>query len=118
MSEKRRKAEKAGRRGEALAAIAYRLRGYTILETRFKTKVGEIDLIARKKNVIVFIEVKHRATIDAGVYSVTNAQSRRIDGAANLFMAKMRALDHCERRNDIVITGATRWPHIIKDAWR
>jgi len=118
MQGKRQKAEAAGRRGERLAALAYRLRGYRILETRFKTKIGEIDLIARKKDVIIFIEVKHRATIDAGVYSVTSAQSRRIDGAANLFMAKYRGADHCERRNDIVITGASRFPHIIKDAWR
>lgn len=118
MSEKRRKAEAAGRRGEGWAALAYRLRGYRILEKRFKTKIGEIDLIARRKDVIVFIEVKHRASIDAGVYSVTPAQSRRIDDAANLFMAKYRGNDHCERRNDIVITGASRLPHIIKDAWR
>lgn len=118
MSEKRRKAEKAGRRSETLAALSYRLRGYRILETRFKTKLGEIDLIARKKDVIVFIEVKHRKTIDAGVYSVTPAQSRRIDGAANLFMAKYRNADHCERRNDIVVTGAKLFPHIIRDAWR
>lgn len=118
MSEKRKAAEKAGRRGEAIAALVYRCLGYRILETRFKTKLGEIDLIARKKDVIVFIEVKHRRTIDAGVYSVTNAQSRRIDGAANLFMAKYRNADHCERRNDIVVTGAKLLPHIIKDAWR
>lgn len=115
---KRRQAEKSGRRGEAVAALMYRLYGYRILQTRFKTKLGEIDLIARKKDVIVFIEVKHRRDYETGVYSVTSAQTRRIDGAANLFMARLRGVDHCERRNDIVITGARFWPHRIKDAWR
>lgn len=115
---KRQRAEKAGRRGEALAALMYRLYGYRILEQRFKTKIGEIDLIARKKNTVVFIEVKHRPTLNAGIYSVTEFQSRRINGAANLYMARMRAADHLERRNDIVVTGARLWPHMIKDAWR
>lgn len=117
-TDKRRAAEKAGRRGEIIAAWLYRLSGYRVLEQRFKTKIGEIDLIARKKDVIVFIEVKHRPTLDAGVYSVTNSQSARIDGAANLYMARIRAGEHLERRNDIVVTGARFWPHIIKDAWR
>lgn len=117
-SDKRRRAEKAGRRGELWAAIYYRFRGYRILKTRYKTKVGEIDLIARKRDIIVFIEVKHRKTLDAGIYSVSDNQTRRIDAAADIFMANLRGSDALQRRNDIVITGAKFMPHCVFDAWR
>jgi putative endonuclease len=118
MSEKRKQAERSGRRAETLAALFLRLKAYAILERRYKTKLGEIDLIAKRGNAIIFIEVKHRKTLDAGLYAVTPAQTRRIDAAANLYMAHLRGSDSYERRNDIIVTGARAIPHHIKDAWR
>ncbi len=118
MSKNRRRAELAGRRAETLAALYLQLKAYAILERRYKTKLGEIDLIARRGNVIVFIEVKHRKSLDGGLYAVTPAQTRRIDAAANLYMARLRGSEAHERRNDIIVTGARVLPHHIKDAWR
>src|SRR5687768_17011651 len=61
----RQGAEIYGRRGETLAAWFLRLQGYRILETRYKTPIGEIDLIARRWGTTVFVEVKSRR--DAGL---------------------------------------------------
>ncbi|MEE9347892.1 MAG: YraN family protein [Robiginitomaculum sp.] len=118
MSKNRKRAELAGRRAETRAALFLQLKAYVILERRYKTKLGEIDLIARRGNVIIFIEVKHRKSLDAGLYAVSPAQTRRIDAAANLYMAQMRGSDSYERRNDIIVIGARALPHHIKDAWR
>jgi len=51
----RRQREKLGRRAEILAALYLRLKGYRILETRFKTRQGEIDLIAMRKDLLVMV---------------------------------------------------------------
>ena len=56
----RQAAEIAGRRAETLAAWYLRLKGYRIIESRYKTPVGEIDLIARRWGTTVFVEVKAR----------------------------------------------------------
>lgn len=120
MSEARKKAEAAGRRGESLAALWLQLKGYQILKRRYKTKLGEIDLIARKGKCIAFIEVKHRSTVAMGLDSVTPRQSRRIENAAQIFMdsrAVSGFLDY-ERRYDIMVTGARWRPVHIADAWR
>lgn len=50
-----------GERGEKLAARLLRRKGYRILERNFQTRFGEIDLIARKGDQLVFVEVKTRA---------------------------------------------------------
>lgn len=116
------RAEAAGRHGEALAVIMLRLKGYKIIKHRFKTKIGEIDIIAQKgradSKVIIFVEVKHRVDLTAALYSVTDVQTRRIEAAAELFMAYAHGLEHCAWRFDIIVTGARLWPHHIKDAWR
>ena len=116
---KREIAEAAGRRGERLAALWLQLKGYRILERRFKTKIGEIDLIAQKGRAIVFIEVKHRKTADAAFYSVTDFQADRISNAAQLYMGKIyRTQPEAEMRFDIIVTGAQWRPIHVKDAWR
>ena len=58
----RRRAERGGRRAEALAALWLRLKGWTILARRVRTPVGEVDLIARRGRTIAFVEVKARAS--------------------------------------------------------
>ncbi len=55
-------AEKRGRQGERIAAWWLRLKGWSILDRRVRTKAGEIDLIARRGNLVIFVEVKARAT--------------------------------------------------------
>ena len=74
----RRRAERRGRRGEWLAAAALLLKGYAILERRYTSPMGEIDLIARRGRTLVFIEVKARATLDDAVTAVTYTARQRI----------------------------------------
>ncbi|MFP3339830.1 YraN family protein, partial [Micrococcus sp. SIMBA_131] len=64
-AEARQKAYRLGHRGEWLAAIALRLKGYRILARRYRTKLGEIDLIARRGDLVAIVEVKARPTVEA-----------------------------------------------------
>ena len=57
-------------------------KGYRILAKRFRTPHGEIDLVAKRRNVLVFVEVKARASLDEAAYSVTPRQQQRIIDAA------------------------------------
>lgn len=55
--EQRRKAETQGRRGERIAGWWLRLKGWNILDRRVRTPAGEVDLVARKGNLVAFVEV-------------------------------------------------------------
>ncbi|MDP4108432.1 MAG: YraN family protein [Bacillota bacterium] len=54
------KTQLTGKKGEAEAAVYLRKKGYDILEANFHTRYGEIDLIAKKREIVVFAEVKTR----------------------------------------------------------
>ncbi len=69
---------KKGKFAENYAAFWLRLKGYKILATRFKTPVGEIDLIAQKGKYLIAIEVKARQTKDAALHSISQKQWKRI----------------------------------------
>lgn len=107
-----------GRRAEALAAWWLRAKGYTILSMRVKLAVGEIDLVARKRDVICFIEVKERATLDAAISAVTPGAWRRIARAAETWMAERARFNDCGWRYDIIAIAPGRLPAHVRDAWR
>jgi putative endonuclease len=118
MAEKRRQnAERAGRLAELAALWALRLKGYRLLAHRYKSPVGEIDLVMRRGDVTAFIEVKARPTRDAAIESVTGHQARRIAAAARNWMAKDRkaAMQAC--RFDIVAVTPYQWPQHIENAF-
>jgi putative endonuclease len=83
-----------GRKSERLAAEFLKRAGYRILETNYRSKLGEIDIIARDKGTIVFVEVKARNTSRFGSPkgAVTPAKQRKIS---------MAALDYLKRSNQI-----------------
>lgn len=113
---KRLKAEKLGRRAESYAALLLMLKGYRILNKRFKCKAGEIDIIAKKGNLHVFVEVKARQSIAAAKESVTLKQRKRIESAAKIWAAQHR--HDSLIRFDVIVIGKSAWPHHIKEAWR
>jgi putative endonuclease len=115
--ERRRRFAK-GHRGEWLAAWALRLKGYRILAIRHRTKLGEIDLIARRGDTIAIVEVKARATLEAAMEAVGPAAQRRIEHAADLWLARQRDHARLSLRFDIVAVLPRRWPVHVKDAWR
>ncbi len=73
---------RTGLSAESRAAALLMAKGYRILAKRFKTPYGEIDLVAKKRNLLVFVEVKARARLDDAAYAVTPRQQARIIDAA------------------------------------
>ena len=61
-------------------------KGYRILAQRFRTPYGEIDIVARRRNLLAFIEVKARASLDEAAYAVTPRQQARIINAAQAWL--------------------------------
>ena len=65
-----------------------RLKGYKILAHRYRTPVGEVDIIARRGALIICVEVKYRASFDEGLNAITPKQQQRIKRASSLFLAR------------------------------
>jgi putative endonuclease len=115
--ERRRRFAK-GHRGEWLAAWALRLKGYRILAVRHRTRLGEIDLVARRGDTVAIVEVKARASLEAAMDAVGPVAQRRIENAADLWLARQRDHARLSLRFDIVAVLPRRWPVHVKDAWR
>lgn len=114
---RRARAERAGRAAETLAAWAYRLRGYEILDRRFQAAGGEIDLVARKGALVAFIEVKRRAEIDAAIAAVTYKNRRRMEQAVRSWIARHPQFARSDIRFDIAAVAGWR-VEISAGAWR
>lgn len=71
---RKRKALRKGAIAEYRAALALILKGYRILAFRYRTKLGEIDIIARKGDLVACIEVKARANLDSAIIAVSPSQ--------------------------------------------
>ncbi|KZL19491.1 hypothetical protein PsAD2_01769 [Pseudovibrio axinellae] len=79
---KKQVAYRKGLQAELKAEILLRQAGWQILERRYKTKQGEIDLIAEQDQTIVFVEVKARRNVEEGLYAITPRSQKRIANAA------------------------------------
>ncbi len=102
-----------GKQSERRARIFLALRFYKILFTRWSdgnkkgTGAGEIDIIAKRGNTVVFIEVKERKSDRDIFYSITPSQQKRIINSAILFIAKHPEYENCDMRFDaIFVSGA------------
>ena len=113
----RQRAERRGRRAETLAAWYLRLRGFRILARRYRTPVGEIDLIARRGKLIVFVEVKQRPTDSEAAEAVTGHAQRRIARAAASWLAAHPAAAGLDLRFDVLIAVPGRLPRHIAGAF-
>lgn len=118
MPAKRQIAEARGRQAERRAALWLRLKGYSILASRVKLPVGEIDLIARKGRLIAFVEVKARARQEDALGAVSVQSWQRIARAAEAWMGQRPKLTDYGWRYDIIALAPGRLPHHLKDAWR
>lgn len=98
---------------ESIAAWGLRLRGYRILARRYKTKVGEIDLVACRGRVLVFVEVKARGDLSTALQAVTPPAQARIIRAANQFIAQHAALAAYDMRFDVIaLAPPFYWRHL------
>ncbi|PLX37711.1 MAG: YraN family protein [Hyphomicrobiales bacterium] len=113
----RRAAYRLGLKAETLAAWWLRLRGYRILERRFKTPAGEIDLIARRGDTVAIVEVKARASRDAAIEAVTPRTRQRLLRAADIWLTRNPAYATSAIRFDIIAIVPKRLPHHIINAF-
>jgi len=84
----RRAIEAESRKAEAHVARWLKLRGWKILAQRFKTPEGEVDIIARKKNLIAFVEVKQRETISRTDDLLTQQNIQRVMDTAEVWVGR------------------------------
>ncbi len=113
----RRRAYRRGLWGERFAALALILKGYRILNMRYRTGAGEIDIIARRGHILVFVEVKTRKG-GADAHAVHPAQASRLVRAGNMFLARHPAFHALNVRFDVMLTGGLSWPKHIIAAWQ
>ncbi|NEU99045.1 YraN family protein [Bradyrhizobium uaiense] len=105
---------RTGISAESRAAALLIAKGYRILARRFRTPYGEIDLVARRRNLVAFVEVKARASLDDAAYAVTPRQQQRIVNAAQAWL--MAHPEHAEfdLRFDAVLIAPRSLPrHLL-----
>jgi putative endonuclease len=107
----------SGRRGEVLAALWLMAKGYRILAFRLRLRQGEIDLLATRRGVLVAVEVKARASLEAALEAVTPAQRQRLRRALRAFVARRPRYARAELRLDLLALAPGRFPRHIRDAW-
>lgn len=116
-SAERRRAERHGRRAEALAALFLRLKLYSIRERRYKTPVGEIDLIASRFGTTVFVEVKARSGRSSEAAALQAVGTSRIARAAEYYLARHPALADTPLRFDVIFVAPRAWPRHVTNAF-
>jgi len=119
----RRRAERYGRAAEYYAGFVLRLKGYRILARRYVTPFGEIDFIAIKNGVIIFIEVKYRTDRNKLTDSLTPKGQSRIIKAAHYYMGRTLSVQSHGQRFDLIFIAPLAglplgYIQHIKDAWR
>ncbi|MDI4656581.1 YraN family protein [Xanthobacter autotrophicus] len=100
---RRRAAHARGLAAEERAATLLGAHGFEIVARRVRTKAGEIDLIARQGDLLVFCEVKLRADLSDAAFSLLPRQRRRIAAAAEAFLADHPELSRLNMRFDAVL---------------
>lgn len=114
----RRQAYRLGVDAEALAEAHLVGQGYRVLARRYKVGDGEIDLIVRDAETVVFTEVKARKSLDVGLEAVSVRSWRRIAGAAGMFMAAHPEYAAFGWRYDLIVVVPGAPPRHEIDAWR
>jgi putative endonuclease len=78
---------------------------YRILAQRYKTKGGEIDLVARRGDHLAFVEVKGRKTHEEAAWAILPRQQARIATAAEIFLGEHAELAHCSASFDVILVA-------------
>jgi putative endonuclease len=112
----REAAEKRGRGAETLACWWLRLHGWRILERRARVPGGEVDIIARRRRTVAFVEVKARATAEAAALSLDAWRLRRVLVAAER-LAPRYLKPGDDLRIDAVFVVPGRLPRHLPNIW-
>jgi putative endonuclease len=108
---------RTGLSAETRAAAFLLAKGYRILARRFKTPYGEIDIVAQRRNLVAFVEVKARARLDDAAYAVTPRQQQRIVDAASAWLMTHPEHAECELRFDAVLIAPKSLPRHLAAAF-
>jgi putative endonuclease len=114
----RREAYRHGHVAEAAAMLFLLAKGFRPIARRYKTPLGEVDLIVKRGRLIAFIEVKARVLERDALESVGPASEKRIVEAADLWLAKHPAAAGYDLRYDMVLLMPWRLPRHVPDAFR
>ena len=108
---------RTGLSAESRAALLLVAKGFRILARRWKSPVGEIDIVARRRGLLVFVEVKARERLDDAAWSVTDRQRSRIVAAAEAWLARFPDPSVRDIRFDAVLVAPRHLPRHIPAAF-
>jgi putative endonuclease len=113
----RQVAFKFGISAESRAAAFRIAKGYRILARRYRSPAGEIDIVARRRQTLIFVEVKARLRLDDAAEAVIVRQQRRIVAAAEIWLADHPDDIDCDIRFDVVLVAPRSLPRHIQAAF-
>jgi len=109
-------AEKRGRQAERICGWWLRLKGWRILDRRVKTRLGEIDLIARRGSLVAFIEVKARGSEAELDLAIDERRLRRVAAAAEA-VAHRYLQSGDDMQIDVMLLAPGRLPRHVSNVW-
>jgi putative endonuclease len=112
-----------GSKGEDLAVRFLKKKGFTVIERNFHCPAGEIDLVAREGDTLVFVEIKARSSSEYGLPqdAVDRFKQKKIIQAARVYLAEHRLNEEIPARFDVVAIHVRPSGHtieLIKDAFQ
>lgn len=113
----RQAAFRTGLSAESRAAALLVAKGFRILARRWRSPVGEIDIVARRRSLLVFVEVKARSDLDQAAESVTMRQRSRIANAAEAWLATYPDPSLTDIRLDAILVAPGKMPRHIPGAF-
>ena len=118
---RRRRADRNGRRGEGLAALYLMAQGWRIVARRQRIGqgrgVGEVDIVARRGRVLAFVEVKWRHNADAFAEAIDARRLQRVARAAEALIPRLARPDEAVRI-DVILLAPWHWPRHIVHVWQ
>jgi putative endonuclease len=113
----RQAAFRVGISAESRAAAFLIAKGFRILARRWRSPLGEIDIVARRRHLLVFAEVKARASLDEAAESLSERQRRRIAAAAEIWLAANPDEMIRDIRFDAILVAPGKFPRHIPAAF-
>lgn len=108
---------KKGLMAEMRAALHLRRQGFEVLASRYKTPCGEIDLVAKKGKLLVFVEVKKRKSEQEAAEAIDSRNQKRVADAAALYLQEYPDYNDCDMRFDAIIFYGALGVRHIEGAW-
>lgn len=101
-NDKKQAAYLLGHEAETKAALFLEGQNFKIIARRYKTKFGEIDLIARQDDLVLIVEVKARPTLAEAMDAVSKTAMKRIEAASDIWLAEQSDYHLLSLRYDLI----------------